>query len=84
MSCSCCGCSEVQTTVVGRSSPEKALRWLFAYLQDAHGTSHMMEEAQRIRRNVDKLRVTIRSICSMLAKIEVDFRAAQMHVLSQR
>lgn len=40
----------------------------------------MMEEVQRIRFNVDKLRITIRHICSMLAKIEVDFRAAQMQV----
>ncbi|CAL8464311.1 g3846 [Coccomyxa elongata] len=51
--------------------------------QGMHGDSYMMEEVQRIRGNVEKLRITIRNICSMLGKIEVDFRAAQMQVFNR-
>ncbi|BDA49817.1 hypothetical protein COCOBI_14-4370 [Coccomyxa sp. Obi] len=51
--------------------------------QGGGADSLMMQEVQRIRGNVDKLRITIRNICSMLAKIEVDFRAAQMQVLNR-
>ncbi len=52
-------------------------------MQGMHGDSYMMEEVQRIRGNVDKLRITIRNICSMLGKIEVDFRAAQMQIFNR-